>query len=81
MFTEMEKQDPSSMKPGHCPKIPGDIPTRALDLNFTKLAGVWRVAYDEKELNDKYSCAGTRLDLSHSVASAQLSSMAPLLHP
>lgn len=48
---ELETQDPSSMKPGRCPLVPDKIATRVKDFNYTKLAGVWKVAYDEKELN------------------------------
>ena len=43
--------------PGHCPYKPGDLKSKlGQSFNITKLEGVWRTIYDEKALNERYSC-------------------------
>ena len=62
-FSEYDRPDPGSESKGHCPYQPGELNTRVSDFDYKKLAGVWKVVYDEKELNDNFTCSGIRFDL------------------
>lgn len=62
LFREMDKQDPGSYKSGHCPYKPGDIKSKVSNFNFTRMTGIWKVAYDEKELTQNFTCMGARFD-------------------
>ena len=50
------------MKVGHCPFKPGALNSKVDDFKFSELAGIWKVVYDEKSLNDNFTCPGVRFD-------------------
>ena len=55
-------QDTDLLRRGHCPKKPGDLKSKlSEDFDMSKLEGVWRTIYDEKDLNGKYACQTVRL--------------------
>jgi hypothetical protein len=53
---------PHQIRGGHCPHQPGSLASKVKDnLNHTRLAGIWKVAYDEKILNHNFTCMGTKM--------------------
>lgn len=61
-YHELEKQDPGTMKVGHCPYKPGALRSKVDNFNFTELAGIWKVVYDENSMRENFTCPGVRFD-------------------
>ena len=50
------------MKVGHCPYKPGALRSKVDNFNFTELAGIWKVVYDENSMKENFTCPGVRFD-------------------
>jgi len=50
---------------GKCPLKPEEVPTNVKDkFDIHKIDGIWKLLYDEKQLNDNYTCMGAKF-LNH----------------
>lgn len=49
------------MKEGKCPFRPGDLKSKLNEtLDLKRLNGTWKIIYDEKKLNDRFSCLSVK---------------------
>ena len=53
--------NPHVFEQGKCPYKPGDIQSKVgASFDFQKMEGIWKIIYDERALNDNFTCMGAK---------------------
>ena len=53
--------NPHIIEDGKCPYQPGDIQSNvAATFDFHIMEGIWKVIFDEKTLNENFTCMGSK---------------------